>query len=121
MAVNPNSHIIAIAGGKGGVGKSVFSANLAFAFMMEMRAPTLLIDLDSQSCGDQNVILGLRDPKTMQDLCNFTGAITPQNVSSVVSSHPGTNLGYVGAVKNRDEMLTVLPEMALKQIETLSN
>ena len=25
MAVNPNSHIIAVTGGKGGVGKSVFS------------------------------------------------------------------------------------------------
>ncbi|MES2962376.1 MAG: AAA family ATPase [Bdellovibrionota bacterium] len=72
MAVNPNSHIIAITGGKGGVGKSVFGANLAFAFLMEMRAPTLLIDLDSQSCGDQNVILGMREPKTMNDLCNFS-------------------------------------------------
>jgi septum site-determining protein MinD len=121
MAVNPNSHIIAIAGGKGGVGKSVFSANLAFAFLMEMRAPTLLIDLDSQSCGDQNVILGIREPKTMQDLCSFTGAISQTTLSSVVSLHPGTNLAYVAAVRNRDEMLTVSPELAVKQIEALSN
>ncbi len=121
MAVNPNSHIIAIAGGKGGVGKSVFGANLAFAFLMEMRAPTLLIDLDSHSCGDQNVILGIREPKTMQDLCSFNGSITPQTLSSVVSTHPGTNLAYVAAVKGRDEMLTVSPEMAVKQIEALSN
>lgn len=121
MAVNPNCHIIAVAGGKGGVGKSVFSANLAFAFLMEMRAPTLLIDLDSQSCGDQNVILGLRDAKTMDDLCKFTGSITPQTLSSVVTSHPGTNLAYVAAVKGRDEMLSVSAELAVKQIEALSN
>jgi pilus assembly protein CpaF len=106
MAVNPNSHIIAIAGGKGGVGKSVFSANLALAFLLEMRAPTLLVDLDSQSCGDQNVILGIREPKTMQDLC---------------TTHPGTNLGYIGAVRNRDEMLAVSSEIAVKQLEALSN
>ena len=83
MAVNPNSHIIAIAGGKGGVGKSVFSANLALAFLMEMRAPTLLVDLDSQSCGDQNVILGIREPKTMQDLCNFNGSLTQATLPSM--------------------------------------
>lgn len=121
MAVNPNSHIIAVTGGKGGVGKSVFSANLAFAFLMEMRAPTLLIDLDSQSCGDQNVILGLREPKTMNDLCNFTGAVGPTTLSAVVSNHPGTNLGYVGAVKGRDETLNVVPETAMKRIDDLSN
>ncbi|RYZ70664.1 MAG: pilus assembly protein TadA, partial [Proteobacteria bacterium] len=121
MAVNPNSHIIAITGGKGGVGKSVFSANLAFAFLMEMRAPVLLVDLDAQSCGDQNVILGIREPKTMNELCNFTGSISAANLPAVVSQHPGTNLGYVGAVKGTDSTLSVSPEQAVKQLETLSN
>ncbi|MEK7354857.1 MAG: AAA family ATPase, partial [Bdellovibrionota bacterium] len=121
MAVNPNSHIIAVTGGKGGVGKSVFSANLAFAFLMEMRAPTLLIDLDQQSCGDQNVILGLREPKTMTDLCNFAGSVTQTTLASVVTNHPGTNLGYIGAVRGRDETLNVVAETAIKRIEDLSN
>lgn len=121
MAVNPSSHIIAITGGKGGVGKSVFSANLAFAFLMELRAPTLLIDLDSQSCGDQNVILGIREPKTMSDLVAFTGSISPATLPSVVSMHPGTNLGYIGAVRSREETLNVPADTAIKQIENLTN
>ncbi|HVK60555.1 MAG TPA: ATPase, T2SS/T4P/T4SS family [Bdellovibrionales bacterium] len=121
MAVNPNSHIIGVTGGKGGVGKSVFSANLAFSFLFEMRAPVLLVDLDSQSCGDQNVILGIREPKTMADLCAFTGSLSNATISSVVSQHPGTNLSYVGAVKGRDDVLSVSPEMAVKQLEALSN
>ncbi len=121
MAVNPNSHIIGVTGGKGGVGKSVFSANLAFAFQMEMRAPVLLIDLDQQSCGDQNVILGLREPRTMSDLVNFNGSISPASVSQVVSTHPGTNLAYIAAVRGRDEVLNVPPDTAVKQIEALSN
>lgn len=121
MAVNPNSFIIAVTGGKGGVGKSVFGANLAFAFLMEMRAATLLIDLDSQSCGDQNVILGLREPKTLQDLAAFTGSITPATLPSVVSQHPGTNLGYVGAVRGREETLNVATDTAIRQIENLTN
>lgn len=121
MAVNPNSHIIGVTGGKGGVGKSVFSANLALAFLMEMRAPVLLVDLDQQSCGDQNVILGLREPRTMSELVNFNGSITPANVSQVVSTHPGTNLAYVAAVRGREEVLNVPPDTAIKQIEALSN
>jgi septum site-determining protein MinD len=121
MAVNPNSHIIAVTGGKGGVGKSVFSANLAISFMMEMRLPTLLIDLDSQSCGDQNVIVGLREPKTIAELANFVGSINANNAAQVVSVHPGTNLAYVAAVRGREEVLNVVPETAIKQIEALSN
>lgn len=121
MAVNPNAHIIGVSGGKGGVGKSVFSANLAFAFQMELRAPVLLIDLDQQSCGDQNVILGIREPKTIQDVVNFQGSITPANVAQAVSIHPGTNLAYVAAVRGRDDLLNAVPETAIKQIESLSN
>lgn len=121
MAVNPNSHIIAVAGGKGGLGKSVFSANLALAFLMELRAPVLLIDLDSHSCGDQNVILGLREPKVMSELCSFTGSVTPTSLPNLVSQHPGTGLAYIGAVKRPDEALKVAPEAAVRQIEALSN
>jgi septum site-determining protein MinD len=121
MSVNPNSHIIGVTGGKGGVGKSVFSANLSFAFLMEIRVPVLLIDLDSQSCGDQNVILGLREVRTMADLSAYTGTIGPSTLSQVVTSHPGTNLGYIAAVRGRDESLNVSPETAIRQIEALSN
>ena len=120
MAVNPNSHIIGITGGKGGVGKSVFAANLALAFMTEMRAPVLLVDLDSQSCGDQNFIMGLREVRTASDLANYTGSVGPSNISQVITQHPG-GLGFVAAVRSRDESLNVNPEQLIKQLESLSN
>ena len=119
MAVNPNSNIIAVTGGKGGVGKSVFAANLAFAFM-ESRQPVLLIDLDAQSCGDQNVILGMREVRTMSDVAGFTGTISQSNLAQVISIHP-KNLGYIAAVKRPDENLNVQIDVAMKQIEALSN
>ena len=37
MSLIPKCHLIAVAGGKGGVGKSVLSANLAFALQKEMK------------------------------------------------------------------------------------
>ncbi|HEX4925863.1 MAG TPA: P-loop NTPase, partial [Bdellovibrionales bacterium] len=74
------AHIIGIIGGKGGVGKSVFAANLAFAFLIETRSQVLLIDLDSKSCGDQNIITGLRPLKTVRELTQFTGSVNPQTI-----------------------------------------
>lgn len=120
MALHPNAHIIGVTGGKGGVGKSVVAANLACAFATEMRTPVLLVDLDSQSCGDQNFLLGLREVKTVSDLASFTGVINSSNVSQAISLHP-SGLGFVAAVRNRDETLNVSPDIAVKQIEALSH
>lgn len=121
MAVNPNSFIIGVTGGKGGMGKSVFSANLALAFAAEMKQPSLLIDLDSQSCGDQNFILGMREVKTVAELAAFNGSITPQVLNSLATFLPGTQMGYIAAVRGRDETLGGQPEQVAKQIENLSN
>jgi septum site-determining protein MinD len=120
MAMNPNCNLIAVTGGKGGVGKSVFSANLACAFL-ELRQPVLLIDFDAQSCGDQNVILGLREVRTMADVTSYSGSISQTNIAQVISIHPKTNLGFIAAVRSRDDSFNVPVDTALKQIEALSN
>ncbi|MBS1959876.1 MAG: Flp pilus assembly complex ATPase component TadA [Bdellovibrionales bacterium] len=61
-------HIIAIVGGKGGVGKSVFAANMAIAYQLNFKQRSLIVDLDFQSLGDQNIILGMNPPKNIVDL-----------------------------------------------------
>ncbi|MEW6058139.1 MAG: ATPase, T2SS/T4P/T4SS family [Bdellovibrionota bacterium] len=88
-------HIVAIVGGKGGIGKSVFSANLALAYLMELRQRPLLIDFDLQSMGDQNLILGVRSPRTIVEVTKYGGGVldakaigpfmtsTPQGVSFI--------------------------------------
>ncbi len=117
--IQENCHLIVVMGGKGGVGKSVFAANLAAAFLSEMRAPTLLIDLDSRSCGDQNIITGLRPLKTINEVAQFSGAMTPQAVATLVTKH-ASGLGYIGAVQSPDQVLTVSPELLKKQLFGLS-
>lgn len=106
-------------GGKGGVGKSVFAANLAHAFIKEMKAKTLLIDCDPKSCGDQNFITGIRPTKTVMDLAAFTGAITPQSLGSLVTAHP-SGLHFIGAVLGPDQVFNVQVDLLRKQIATLS-
>jgi len=120
MAVNPGCFIIGVSGGKGGMGKSVFAANLAVAFTLEMKQPTLLIDLDGQSCGDQNFLLGFRDVRTLSDLTNFAGSITQQSLGSIVTPH-ASGLHFIAAVRDRNENLNVNPETLGKQLDGLSN
>lgn len=116
--MNPSFHIISVIGGKGGVGKSVFSANLALAFLRELKSRVLLIDLDAESCGDQNVILGLKPLKTMSEIASFTGQINAQTVSTLVTKHP-SGLGFIGAVKSAMEKLSVPPELMDKPLNSL--
>jgi len=104
LAFHPKSHLIAIIGGKGGVGKSIVAANLAVSITKELRQKSLLIDADALSCGDQNVILGVRPHKTLSEISKFTGQINAQTVSSLVTRH-SSGIGYIGAVRFPEETL----------------
>lgn len=119
MAISENCHLICVMGGKGGVGKSVFAANFAFTLMLEMRAKTLLIDLDAKSCGDQNVITGLRPVKTAADLAQLKTAINPSTLSGLFAQH-STGLHFLGAVQGPDQVLDVPPELFRKQLFAVS-
>jgi len=115
MSLNPKCHLIAVAGGKGGVGKSVLAANLAFALQKEMKTPALLIDLDEKSCGDQSVIIGLRPQKTVVDLAKFSGVINEQNMRNFLTWHK-SGLAYIGAVTGPEQSLTADPDLFTKQL-----
>lgn len=119
MAIHSQCSLIAVVGGKGGVGKSVFAANFAAALMTELRTPVMLIDADAKSCGDQNVILGLRPQKTIAELCQYQGAITPQTLPQVLTMHQ-TGLAYLPAVRGPEEVLNANIEIFMKHLESFS-
>lgn len=103
-------YIISIIGGKGGVGKSVFAANFALATLKEMKARVLLMDLDGESCGDQNVILGIKPIKTISEIAQSNIQINLQTVGTLVSKH-ASGLGYIGAVKSPSEQMMLSPDL----------
>ena len=115
MSVNPKCHLIAVTGGKGGVGKSVLAANLSFALQKELRTPVLLIDLDEKSCGDQSVIIGLRPQKTVLDMTRFAGVMNAQSMKSCLAWHK-TGLAYLGAVTGPEQSLSGDPDLFGKQL-----
>ena len=89
-------NIIAVVGGKGGVGKSVFAANLALAYLKEFNMKPLLVDQDLTACGDQNLILGMRSQKSILEAAQHTGAYDPAAMVKLVGQHP-SGLHYLGA------------------------
>lgn len=119
MAINPQCNLIAVLGGKGGVGKSVFAANLTAAMAIELRAPTLLIDCDSRSVGDQNIITGLKPIKTLRELANSTQSLNSTPMQQIVTPHPG-GFSYLGAVRGPEEIFSVSPDNLSKLIEYFS-
>jgi septum site-determining protein MinD len=119
LALNPGCNLIAVVGGKGGVGKSVFAANFACALMSELRTQVLLIDGDSKSVGDQNVIMGLKPNKTLKELASMTSSVNAQNMSSLLTMH-SSGLAYLGAVRGPEETLNIGPDLAMKQLEFFS-
>jgi septum site-determining protein MinD len=119
MAIHAQCHLIVVSGGKGGVGKSVFAANLATALQIELRQPVLLIDADSKSCGDQNVLMGLKPIKNISEFCSFTGVISPQTLSQLMPTHQ-SGVVYLGAVRGPEETFSADPDLFARQLDNLS-
>lgn len=109
MAIHPNCNLIAVIGGKGGVGKSIFAANFACAMMGELRTQILLIDADSKSVGDQNVIMGLKPLKTLKEIATHPGSLNAAPINQFVTMH-SSGLAYVGAVRGPEESLNLTPD-----------
>lgn len=119
MSIHPQCILLAVLGGKGGVGKSVFAANLTAALTMELRTPVLLIDCDSKSVGDQNIITGLKPIKTLRELAHSTQSLNSTPIQQLVTQHPG-GFAYLGAVRGPEEVFSVPPENLSKLVDHFS-
>ena len=95
------SRTIAIASGKGGVGKTVITANLALSLAQQFRGKTgsvVAVDLDL-GCGNLNSCLGVRSPNgtinnfLLNKVSDLEQILTPteqENLQMICSSYSGT-------------------------------
>ena len=98
-----NGHIIAVVGGKGGVGKSVFAANLALAWLQNFKQRPLILDLDLNSLGDQSIILGQNPPKSIVDVSRMPpGPVDPKALAPFMVNAPQ---GYSFIASPRDAIV----------------
>jgi septum site-determining protein MinD len=87
VGIAKNCHLISVVSGKGGVGKSVFATNLAMSLAQTHKAPVLLMDLDSSTCGDLNILMGMKPERAIDDILNLKQAINPKNLRTIVPAH----------------------------------
>ena len=113
-------HIITVLGGKGGVGKSQFSANFAFAYAEAIRNKVALLDFDQSASGDLNLITGMKGAKTIKDLAEFSGAIDPKTIVPFVVAHP-SGVNYVGMCTDPMATKTIDAEGMGKTLKAITN
>lgn len=92
-------HVITVIGGKGGVGKSQVTANMAFAFAADNRSTSLLLDFDARACGDQDIITGIKTKKNIKDLSEYNGSIDKRTLTPFISKHKN-GVDYIGMPKD---------------------
>tara|TARA_B100001971_G_scaffold213155_1_gene245444 strand:- start:22149 stop:24254 length:2106 start_codon:yes stop_codon:yes gene_type:complete len=115
-----SGYVIAVIGGKGGVGKSQFAANLAFAYAAENRQKVLLLDFDQKAAGDQTLITGIKSKKSVKDLSEFNGSIDPKSINMFVGMHKA-GVHFVGMPTDPNEADAVDPEGLGKVLKAVPN
>ncbi len=119
MAIAKNCHLISVTSGKGGVGKSIFSSNIAVALRAEFKAPVLLVDLDINSCGDQSILLGVKPEKSIMDLAKSKQSLSQKTLEQFVVKH-SSGVHYLAAVSDPSQNLTLDADTFNKQISAIS-
>lgn len=114
------SHVIAVIGGKGGVGKTTFAANYAIATAIDTKGKVLLIDMDPKACGDISMILGVKPRRTVMELGQHEGRIDATQMMSFVSPHP-SGIHFMPSVLDPDQISSFDPAHASKAITHAMN
>ena len=80
--------VITVTGGKGGIGKSVISVNLALALKQETGVSVVIFDADTQF-GDVATMLDLSPNRTVGDLMAKLGQLDRDNIDDFLTEHAG--------------------------------
>lgn len=107
-------------GGKGGVGKSQFAANLAYAYAGESRGKVLLLDFDQAAGGDQNLITGAKPKKNIKELSDFPGAIDPRSLQPFLTN-VAQNVSFIGLPLDSTAVRTINVNGLGKSLKAIPN
>ncbi len=114
------SHVIAILGGKGGVGKSTFAVNYAISTQIDTKGRVMLVDMDPKACGDLGMLLGAKPKRTIRELGAHEGRMDANLMMSYVSPHP-SGIHYMPSVLDVEQLASFEPQQAGKAISHLQN
>src|SRR5262245_31940584 len=116
----PNSHVIAVVGGKGGVGKSTFAANYAIATAVDSKGKVLLVDMDPKGAGDLGMILGMKPKRTVMELGQYDGRMDANMMMGYVAPH-SSGIHYMPSVLDPEQLQGFEPAHAAKAMQHAMN
>ena len=88
-----STRIVAVTGARDGVGRTTFAVNLALSLIKETRSRVLLLDLDGESVGDCQALLGMplqgeQAARSALDFAPYTQQLTSDQFRQYISAHP---------------------------------
>jgi septum site-determining protein MinD len=113
-------HIIAITGGKGGVGKSIFATNFAHAFMRETGSKVCLVDLDLEACGDQSQIHAVQGKNTLLEISKYPQSFDRKVVGTLIPTLQ-TGMAFAGLPSDPLRAQEIEPESLSKFLKAAPN
>jgi septum site-determining protein MinD len=113
-------HVIAVLGGKGGVGKSTFAANFAISMAIDSKARVCVVDLDPKACGDIGMVLGTKPRRTLLELGQHEGRLDPAALAGYVAMH-ASGITYLPSVLDPDQLVALEPVHVGKALQHLSS
>lgn len=114
----PRARVVTVIGARDGVGKSVFAANISISFLRETKRRVLLIDLDSHSCGDIKMLLGLNEVKALTELVPFADRLDPNVLRGFITPHQ-SGIGVMQHYRDPSEAGKVTPDFFAKVLDLL--
>ncbi|MBY0370295.1 Flp pilus assembly complex ATPase component TadA [bacterium] len=113
-------HIIAIVGGKGGVGKSTFATNFAIATAIDTKGRVMLVDHDPRACGDISMLLGTKAKRTILELGQHEGRLDANGMMTYVAPH-SSGIHFMPSVLEAEQLATLTPDHTFKALNHLKN
>ena len=110
--------IITFVSGKGGVGKSIISANLAATLIEETKAKVCLIDLDLQY-GNLNFYLDINTNKSLVDITTEDSVIDEDTVKEAIVKHEDSGVDLLLAPQKIEEVEFVKTGKFLEVLQVL--
>ncbi len=102
--------LIAVCGARDGVGKSIFAVNFALSLLKETRKRVLILDVDTESCGDLQRLLSLGPAKSFSDFAPHIDGLKSEQIRRYITAH-GAGIGLLPVASKAGEGSSLDPEV----------